>query len=56
MGCKMCHLVIDCDAGKDGRIALGVWLALLHNKQNRKGTFIHKCNLLVLCLVVWLIA
>ena len=46
MGCKMCHLVIDGDAGKDGCIALGVWLALLHNKQNRKGTFIHRCNYL----------
>ena len=34
--CKMCHLVIDGDAGKDGCIAFGVWLTLLHNKQNRK--------------------
>ena len=44
--CKVCHLVIDGDASKDGRVAFGVWLALLHNKQNRKGTFIHRCKCL----------
>ena len=40
----MCHLVIDGDACKDGRVAFGVWLALLHNKENRECTFIHRCN------------
>ena len=47
----MCHLVIDGDACKDGCVAFGVWLALLHNKENRKCTFIHRCN--SLCYV-WL--
>ena len=42
----MCHLVIDGDACKDGCVAFGVWLALLHNKENRECTFIHRCNFL----------
>ena len=47
----MCHLVIDGDACKDGCVALGVWLALLHNKENRECTFIHRCKFLC---YVWL--
>ena len=45
MGCKMCHLVIGCDAGKDGSIALGVWLPFCIINRIESEKLVTPCSL-----------